>query len=224
MRQPFLQIAVRGSDEHQIRKFRFQPRGRVDLPRDAAERIFGRLVPVDGRKKRRTRDVRVVVRAARRKTDPSRPSALEMRQQRASVVERASMFSSRHHAEARLSAGRLLRHAHAVGALSVRNAHRRSTPARRCRGQAAALRIAAMISVMNRMRFRVEPPYLPGRVVAPSSLVSEIAVARLRVDELIAAVVGEPCRGGRSRRRGGRSRRRSARARRAENRLSRIGW
>ena len=36
----------------------------VDLPRDAGERIFRRLVTVTGRIGRRTLDVRIVVRAA----------------------------------------------------------------------------------------------------------------------------------------------------------------
>ena len=60
----------------------------------------------------------------------------------------------------------------------------------------AALRIAPMISVMNRRRCSSGPPYLPGRVVAPEHLVPEIAVARLRVHELISARICEPRGGG----------------------------
>ena len=51
----------------------------VDLPPDADERIFGRLVAVDRREDRRPLDVRIVVRAAAGDVDRATPRATSMR-------------------------------------------------------------------------------------------------------------------------------------------------
>ena len=58
----------------------------------------------------------------------------------------------------------------------------------------AALRIAWMICVMNRMRCSSESAVLAGSRRGAEHLVPEIAVARLRVHELISACMREPRR------------------------------
>ena len=64
LRQPLLEVAVGGADERHSGKCRLQPRRRVDLPGNAAQRILRRLVAVDRREQRRPLHVRVVVRRA----------------------------------------------------------------------------------------------------------------------------------------------------------------
>ena len=117
-----------------------------------------------------------------------------MRQQHAPVVERAIHVFVMQHAEAGLLAGHLLGNADAFGTLPMRHdVDDRHPNEDREAGHGAAN--ASMIWVRNRMRFSSDPPYLPGPRLRAQHLVAEIAMARLRVDELKAAVMREPRRG-----------------------------
>jgi|GEM_PF-5795298 hypothetical protein len=64
VRQLFLQVGLCRADHQQVGTVSFELRRHLDLSRDARERFILRLVAVRQRKRRRTREMRVVVGAA----------------------------------------------------------------------------------------------------------------------------------------------------------------
>ena len=66
VRHVILQVRIAGADHRHFRHGLFALAGGVDLPRDADQRIFRRLIAVAGGKNGRPLNVRIVIRAAAR--------------------------------------------------------------------------------------------------------------------------------------------------------------
>ena len=96
VRQPFLQVAVRGADDSERREFRLQG-GRGAICRETPRRgSSGGVVAIDRRKHRRPLNVRVVVRAARGNADQCTPSESSRRRSARASSRQEFMHRSSH--------------------------------------------------------------------------------------------------------------------------------
>ena len=187
VRQPFLQVAVGGTDEDHPRKVALQhARSPAICRAHAAQRILRRLVAVERRKQRRPLDVRVVVRAAGGDADPPDAEAFEHPQHVAGVVERrVELAVAGEHAEARHEGSRLRRtparrpDPARLRYGTVSNTERRTTISR----PGTSARIASITRRMKRVRSFERAAVPAGARARAQQLVAEIAVARLQVDE-----------------------------------------
>ena len=159
VRQPFLQVAVGGPDERDVREVRLETGRRVDLPRHAAERILRRLVAVDRRKQRRPLHVRVVVRRAAADADRADAEPGEQPDARsAASSSAASMPSAGQHPEPEAAGdrpARARRRRPAPGRYGTVSNTESRTPIIR---PGTSARMPSMISRMKRVRFSSEPP------------------------------------------------------------------
>jgi hypothetical protein len=192
VRQPLLQIAVGGSDEHQVRELLLQRSRRPNLPGHAAQRILGRQVAVERREHRGPLHVRVVVRAPAADADPSHAHPFEHRQQLDRVPHIRIITGGKSETVLDVPCIRIGL-AGAIRPLPVRDRVEHGDP--HPEQQAGHLRPDAVDDVPQKPRTVLETAaVLPAAAAGADQLVAQIPVARLDVDEPVTRSVRQPGR------------------------------
>src|SRR4029079_15671053 len=171
--------------ENHPRKIALEDRGCLDLAPHAAQRILRRLVAVEGRNQRRPLHVRVVVRAARGDADPPDAELLEHPQDAARLVQRrVEILVPRHDTETRKrSVVRRLRLPDLIrAAFAIRHGVEHGEANHEL--EAADLRLYRLHETAHEARASFERTAVSaGAGSSAEQLVTEIAVARLQIDE-----------------------------------------